>query len=250
MSYTDFTYSDLSLTEKGVSFCITNTGNFAGAEIAQLYIEKEAPEVFRPAHELKGFSKVFLKPGETGRIEIPFEERTFAYFNVQTGEWEIEEGNYKILIAKNSRECVLQENVYQKGTGAKNPYKVHLSEYETGHVEQVSDDSYEKLLGYKIPDGAWNGELEKNDAFCQLYYAKGTVGRIIYRILDKMMKKSEKKGEANLDILFFYNMPFRGLINTTHGIFTSGMVDGFVKIVNGHLLTGLGKMLWSAIARK
>ena len=34
-----------------------------------------------------------------------------------------------------------------------------------------------------------------------------------------MMKKSEKKGEANLDILFFYNMPFRGLINTTHGIF-------------------------------
>lgn len=250
LSYTDFTYSDLSVSEKGVSFCITNTGNFAGAEIAQLYIEKEAPEVFRPVHELKGFSKVFLKPGETGRIEIPFEERTFAYFNVQTGEWEIEEGNYKILIAKNSRECVLQENVYQKGTGAKNPYKVHLSEYETGHVEQVSDDSYEKLLGYKIPDGAWNGELEKNDAFCQLYYAKGTVGRIIYRILDKMMKKSEKKGEANLDILFFYNMPFRGLINTTHGIFTSGMVDGFVKIVNGHLLTGLGKMLWSAIARK
>ncbi len=57
LSYTDFTYSDLSVSEKGVSFCITNTGNFAGAEIAQLYIEKEAPEVFRPVHELKGFSK-------------------------------------------------------------------------------------------------------------------------------------------------------------------------------------------------
>ena len=42
LSYTDFTYSDLSVSEKGVSFCITNTGNFAGAEIAQLYIEKEA----------------------------------------------------------------------------------------------------------------------------------------------------------------------------------------------------------------
>ena len=47
--------------------------------------------------------------------------------------------------------------------------KIHtkfiLASTETGHVEQVSDDSYEKLLGYKIPDGAWNGELEKNDAF-------------------------------------------------------------------------------------
>ena len=101
--------------------------------------------------------------------------------------------------------CFTGKRLSGKGTGAKNPYKVHLSEYETGHVEQVSDDSYEKLLGYKIPDGAWNGELEKNDAFCQLYYAKGnSFGRkIIYRILDKMMKKSEKKGEANLDILFF-----------------------------------------------
>ena len=65
-----------------------------------------------------------------------------------------------------------------------------------------------------------------------------------------MLKDSENKGEANLDILFFYNMPFRGLVNTTHGIFTSGMVDGFVKIVNGHILSGLGKMIGAAILRK
>ena len=47
-------------------------------------------------YELKGFCKVFLQPGETREVEIPFEDRTFTYFNVQTGKWEIEEGNYKL----------------------------------------------------------------------------------------------------------------------------------------------------------
>ena len=250
LSYTDFSYSNLKLSDNGVRFCITNVGKIAGAEIAQLYIEKENPAVFRPVHELKGFCKVFVQPGETKEVEISFEDRTFTYFNVQTGKWEIEEGNYKIIIAKNSRAAVLQGKIYRKGTGAENPYKELPDVYQTGHIENITDEAYEKLLGHRIPDGTWKGELEKNDAFCQLYYAKGAVGRLIYRILDKMLKDSEKKGEANLDILFFYNMPFRGLVNTTHGIFSSGMVDGFVKIVNGHVLSGLGKMIGAAILRK
>lgn len=250
LSYTDFSYSNLKLSDNGVRFCITNVGKIAGAEIAQLYIEKENPAVFRPVHELKGFCKVFLQPGETREVEIPFENRTFKYFNAQTGNWETEEGNYKIMIAKNSRETVLQGEIYRKGTGAENPYKELSDVYQTGHIEKIADEAYEKLLGHRIPDGTWKGELEKNDGFCQLYYAKGAVGRLIYRILDKMLKDSEKKGEANLDILFFYNMPFRGLVNTTHGIFSSGMVDGFVKIVNGHVLSGLGKMIGAAILRK
>ena len=58
MSYTDFSYSNLKLSDNGVRFCITNVGKIAGAEIAQLYIEKENPAVFRPVHELKGFCKV------------------------------------------------------------------------------------------------------------------------------------------------------------------------------------------------
>ena len=202
-------------------------------------------------HELKGFCKVFLKPGESKEVTIPFEERTFSYFNIQTGNWETEAGNYRIVIAKNSREEVLSGFLYQKGTGAENPYKEkNFTVYKTGHIESVSDAEYQNLLGYEIPDGTWNGELERNDAFCQLYYAKGVIGRLIYRILDKMKRNSEQKGEANLDVLFFYNMPFRGLVNTTHGIFTNGTVDGFVEIVNGHILKGLGRMLYSAILRQ
>lgn len=251
LSYTSFAYSDLQLAEDGVTFSITNTGAYDGAEVAQLYIEKEDREVFGPVHELKGFCKVFLKQGETKKVTIPFEERTFSYFNTQTENWETEAGNYRIVIAKNSREEVLSGLLYQKGTSAENPYKeIDFTVYKTGHVTNVSDKDYQKLLGHGIPDGSWKGELERNDAFCQLYYAKSLIGRGIYRILDKMKTDSEKRGEANLDVLFFYNMPFRGLVNTTHGIFTSGMVDGFVEIVNGHIIRGLGRMLYSLILRK
>lgn len=251
LSYTSFEYSNLQIAEEGVTFSITNTGEYEGAEVAQLYIEKSEREIFGPVHELKGFCKVFLKPGESKEVTIPFEERTFSYFNIQTGNWETEAGNYRIVIAKNSREEVLSGFLYQKGTGAENPYKEkNFTVYKTGHIESVSDAEYQNLLGYEIPDGTWNGELERNDAFCQLYYAKGVIGRLIYRILDKMKRNSEQKGEANLDVLFFYNMPFRGLVNTTHGIFTNGTVDGFVEIVNGHILKGLGRMLYSAILRQ
>ncbi len=251
LSYTEFMYSNLRVSKEGARFCITNTGKSEGAEIAQLYVGKEDGKVFRPVHELKGFCKVFLQPGEAKEVMIPFEERTFSYFNILSRNWEIEEGTYQIAIARNSREAVLNGKIYQKGTGAENPYQgIELEEYQTGAIEDVLDETFERLLGHEIPDGSWKGELDKNDAFCQLYYAKGVIGRLIYRILDKMMKDSGEKGEANLDILFFYNMPFRGLVNTTHGIFTGGMVDGFVKIVNGHLASGLGKMIISAIMRK
>ena len=98
-------------------------GKIAGAEIAQLYIEKENPAVFRPVHELKGFCKVFVQPGETKEVEISFEDRTFTYFNVQTGKWEIEEGNYKIIIAKNSRLPFYRGKFTGKEREQRNPYK-------------------------------------------------------------------------------------------------------------------------------
>ena len=73
LSYTTFHYSGLNIkpAKKGsnhlaeVSFNVTNTGKRAGAEVAHLYVGEKHPKVPRPIKELKGFSKVFLKPGES-----------------------------------------------------------------------------------------------------------------------------------------------------------------------------------------
>ena len=74
-------------------------GNYDGAEIAQLYIGKKDAKVFRPAKELKGFKKVSIKKGESVTVTIPFDDKTFRYFNVRTNKWEVEGGAYRIYIS-------------------------------------------------------------------------------------------------------------------------------------------------------
>ena len=90
LSYTTFEYSDIKVDNDGVSFTLTNTGKYDGAEVAQLYVGLPNAIVFRPAKELKGFQKVYLKAGESKEVRIPFDDKTFRYWNVETDRWEKE----------------------------------------------------------------------------------------------------------------------------------------------------------------
>ena len=78
LSYTTFQYSDLSVSDKEVTFTLTNTGDRAGAEVAQLYVALPESKIFRAARELKGFAKVFLQPGESRQVTIPWTTRPSA----------------------------------------------------------------------------------------------------------------------------------------------------------------------------
>ena len=79
---------------------------------------------------------------------------------------------------------------------AKMPY------YYTGIVQKISDEEFRELLGHEIPNRRWSGNLEVNDAICQMYYAKSRLARLIYRCLTKMKKKSEAQGKPDLNILY------------------------------------------------
>ena len=102
LSYTQFEYSNLEVKEDGVDFVIKNIGAFKGKEVAQLYVGLEESDIIRPVKELKGFIKVELKPGESKKVHIAFDDKTFRYFNVVTNKWEIEKGTYDILIGASS----------------------------------------------------------------------------------------------------------------------------------------------------
>lgn len=111
LSYTSFSYSNLNVTpgtftatdSVTVSFNVKNTGKVAGAEVAQVYISDPQASVPRPEKELKGFSKVFLEPGESKRVEIVLNKRSFAFWDVATKDWKAEPGTYKILVGQSSR---------------------------------------------------------------------------------------------------------------------------------------------------
>jgi len=242
LSYTQFEYTDIQADEKKVTFTIKNTGNVDGAETAQIYVSSLDGKVFRPKKELKGFKKVFLKAGESKKVSIELDDKAFRYFNVKTNKWEVETGTYRISVAANVADVRLTADVLIKGTSAKCPYK-SLPVYEQGMIMQVSDAEFESLLGHKIPDGRWSGLLEKNDAICQLYYAKNPVARLVYKVLTHLKDKAEASGKPDLNIMFIYNMPFRAIGKMAGGMVSEKMVDDIVFLVNGHFFRGLGRLI-------
>lgn len=244
LSYTTFEYSNLIVTPKKAEFTLMNTGTVDGAEIAQLYIRFTSGSVFRPAKELKGFQKVFLKAGESKRVTIEFNAYTFRYFNIKTNQFETESGSYEILIGASAADIRLSEQVQITGTDAVSPYKpALLPDYYKGSVKNIPDAEFEELLGHKIPDGHWTGILDMNDAICQMYYARSGIARFVYKIMTNMLKKAEAKGTPDLNLLFIYNMPFRGIAKMTGGMVSMEMAEGILMAVNGHFFRGFGKLI-------
>lgn len=72
-----------------------------------------------------------------------------------------------------------------------------------------------------------------------MYYAKSGLARFLYHRLTAIKKKSEEKGKPDLNILFIYNMSFRGIAKMTGGAVSMEMVRGMVTAVNGHMFRGL-----------
>jgi len=244
LSYTSFNYSDLKITEDGISVTVKNDGSYDGAEVVQMYVGLPNARVFRAEKELKGFKKVFLKAGESKTVEIPFDDKTFRYFNIDTNKWEVEEGDYEIKVGAGSADIRLTGICHREGTTDVYPYSSkELPSYYSGNITNVSSQEYEELLGRVIPDGKWSGKLTENDAFCQMYYAKSGLARLVFKKLAAMKKKAEDSGKPDLNTLFIYNMPFRAMAKMTAGVVDMEMVHGIVKIVNGHFFSGLSQVI-------
>ena len=221
LSYTEFQYRDLTVNPEGAEFTLTNTGNRDGAEVAQLYIGMKDGKVFRPAKELKGFQKVFLKAGESRRVHIPFDDKTFRYWNVRTDQWETEGGTYTIMIGASCLDIRLRTETEIEATTDTYPYYTNrMPSYYSGLIGQVEDQEFQELLGYPIPSGKWNGDLTVNDAICQMYYAKSPAARFVYKKLTQM-----KMVNGHL---------FRGLGHTIAGFFRNQRQNRkYVKRISG-----------------
>ena len=240
LSYTNFTYSDIEVTPTDVSFTVANTGDSSGAEVAQLYVSCKNGSVYRPKKELKGFQKVFLAAGESQRVSITFDDKTFRYFDTEENAWRVEDADYDICIARNASDVALSGVLHVAGKKAKENAPTC---YKNADIKAVSDADFEALLGHAIPDGKWSGEITENDALCQLYYAKGAFARFLCRILTSLKNKAEAKGKPNLNILFIYNMPTRAIAKFSNGMVSKKMTEDILFMFNGHFWRGLGRLV-------
>ena len=245
LSYTQFAYSGLRIDETGAAFTVANTGDRAGTEIAQLYVSKRQPQVFRPKRELKGFARIELAPGESREVFIPFDGKTFRYWNIKTDAWEEEAGNYAIEIGASSEDIRLAGELERAGTDAPAPYEPgSLACYETGSVRDVPDGQFAALLGRELP-ARGKAKLDRGITFGELNRGRSPIFWIVWLVLSAMKRSGEKKGKSDLNLLFIYNMPLRALAKMTGGMVDMAMVDGMVLELRGFWIIGL---LWVIVA--
>ncbi|HEX2960711.1 MAG TPA: glycoside hydrolase family 3 C-terminal domain-containing protein [Ignavibacteriales bacterium] len=113
LSYTDFKYSDIKVSPADkdgkvqVSFSIQNTGKVMGGEVAQLYLRDVESSIDRPMKELKGFKKVYLKPGEKKTVTLTLDKNAMSYFDPAKKSWVMEPGKFEVLIGSSSEDIRL-----------------------------------------------------------------------------------------------------------------------------------------------
>lgn len=251
LSYTTFEYSDLTVDEKGVTFKIKNTGEYDGAEIAQLYVGKKDGKIFRPAKELKGFKKVFIKKGETAAVKIAFDDKTFRYFNVKTDKWETEGGDYELYIGASIADIRLESRISKTATTDVLPYDAELlPSYYGGKVSNVGDSEFTALLGREIPKPGYDFYKRKrmviheNCTIADLRYSRRWIGRAFsggVRFAIGFLRKTGHRTTANTLVMGVLHQPIRGMAK--FGGMSRRQLEGMIMMFNGHFFKGLGRFL-------
>ncbi len=116
LSYSRFEYGNLKIEKKGdcdftISYDITNVSDRDGAEVSEVYVRDVCAMVVRPEKELKGFEKTYLKAGETKRVSVDLDFRSFAYYCTAYGKWHVENGSFEIAVGASSDDIRLTGNV-------------------------------------------------------------------------------------------------------------------------------------------
>jgi len=114
LSYTSFKIDNAATDKKmygmndevTVKFNIKNTGKTDGAEVVQLYAGQTVSSVLRPTKELKGFDKIFLKPGEQKTVNLKVKIRDIAFYDEKSSTWKVEPGEFVFYLATSAKDIV------------------------------------------------------------------------------------------------------------------------------------------------
>ena len=260
LSYTRFEYSDLKLDSDKITdsdnlsftFKIRNTGKTSGKEIAQVYIRDVESTIFRPDKELKEFVKVLLDPGEEQEIRLTLNKRAFAYYNVNIKDWQVESGDFEILVGASSRDIKLSARVNVVSSIAfdesDNKRNNDLKGYYTLSPNwKIGKDEFERLYGKPVIHRpvCKKGSYNQNSTLDEI---RGVfAGRMLYRFVmanvNKVMRDIDEKTRLMI-IHSIKEMPLRQLTLNSGGKIGKRMIDGYLLIFNGKFFKGLAKILF------
>lgn len=237
LSYTSFACSEPELSGSRVSVTVENTGSRAGAEVVQLYVTPPAGGLHRPVRELKGFEKVFLRPGESRTVSFDLTERSFAVW--QDG-WRVPGGRYTLSIGGKSV-CIdmdgeaLPAPAWQKGSWYENcSGKPGLRGWEA-MLGRRYEPPVLKKGGFTMDNTV--AEMREHSLIMKIMYkaterviAKGCGGKVDYEDPQfRMLMASSAES------------PLRSM--QISGGIKGGVFPGLLEMANGHFLRGILRMI-------
>ena len=237
LSYTEFSYSDLTVNGDTVSVTVRNTGKCAGAEVVQLYMEAPQDGLHRPLRELKGFRKVFLQLGETKTVTFTLTDRSFAVW--QDG-WQVPAGKYTVCIGG------LRAEIEKNGDVLPVPAWQGGSWYErcTGKPNYAD---WEATLERKYtPPVLKKGSFTMDNTVMEMK-EHSLIMKIMFRAVEATIAKGfgGKKDYENPEFRMLMNSsagsPLRSM--QISGGMKGGVLPGMLEMANGHFLRGIRKMI-------
>lgn len=236
VSYTMFEYSDVHVGRHTVSWTVKNVGTVAGEEVGQVYIGLPSSTIPRARRELKGFSKVFLKPGESKKVAVRLDDHAFRYYNPVAARWVTEPGEYVIEIGASLEDIRLSYTVVLKGDTAPIPHEPEvIAAYIHGNVKRITSQTFSKLVGRDLPVPRWDRSkpLTLEDTVEQLRYANfiGKSFRGVILLVQRLFFLLNKPIAGN-NVEFILALPFAKIDRFTKEKVSRKAVERFLKLVN------------------
>ena len=237
LSYTAFSYSDLTADGDTVSVSVKNAGAFAGAEVVQLYMHAPQNGLHRPLRELKGFQKVFLQPGESRTVTFTLTNRSFAVW--QDG-WKVPGGAYTVCIGGPTA------SIEKSGETLPIPAWQGGSWYEhcTGKPNQTD---WEALLGRRYtPPVLKKGSFTMDNTVMEMK-DHSLIMKIMFKAVEATIakgyggKKDYENPNFRMQLASSAGAPIRSM--QISGGMKGGVLPGMLEIANGHFFRGIWKMI-------
>lgn len=246
LSYTQFEYKDLLLSSNILSknkslmvkAQITNMGDVFGKEIVQLYIRHLNPCIYKPAKELKDFVKLSINPQETATAEFNLPYESFAFYDVKTKDWIIEDGEYEILVGSSVEDIHLHEIIKVHGE----KLDMHaLSVYDRIDASfKPSQADFEILLGRDVYPYPPMKPYHQNSTLNEISHS--FFGNILKKTIIKQFKKQmTKDNDTSMKMMeqMLGELPFRNISRMSEGKLSKSTSDGLLYLVNGRIFKGL-----------
>lgn len=235
LSYTRFGYSHLEARENQVTAIVTNLGDRAGAEIAQLYLAPPSGGIHRPVRELKGFQKVFLKPGESRKLIFLLSPRSFAVWD---GEWKVPGGVYTAIVGGGGSNSI-SAPISMAGEPVPAPDWQPGSWYE--HPKGTpSKEEWERMLGRRYEETIpQKGNFTMDNTVLEMKDSSRFM-KLVYWVMELVITKGFKgkenpdNSEFRMSMASTVDSPLRTMQQLS-GI-RGGLFRWMLKIANGKFL--------------